>query len=52
MGDYLLEAKKLPRPDDTALPSNPDAPLPNDPKADCAAIVVAHLRLASLSHCE
>lgn len=49
---YRLEEKKLPIPDDTALPNNPDAPLPSDPRADCAAIVVAHLRLASLSHCE
>jgi hypothetical protein len=33
-----------------AFPTNPDAPLPNDPKAERVAIPVAHLFFASLSH--
>lgn len=45
-----LDPNTLPIPLVKAFPTNPDAPLPNDPKAERVAIPVAHLFLASLSH--
>lgn len=46
-----LEPKTLPKPEVKAFPTKPPAPLVKLPRADRVAKPVAHLFLASLSHC-